>query len=123
MKQTSLMRARAAWPDPIPDWVETLALECDRTSQNKVAFLLDRSAAVVSQVLSNKYAAMNLIEDRVRGVFMDGCVACPGLGVIGTQHCQDWRAKAHKLQAGNPLRVRMYRACNMCPRYLLESQT
>ena len=37
MKQTSLIRARAVWPDPIPDWVETLALECDRTSQNKVA--------------------------------------------------------------------------------------
>ena len=73
MKQTSLTRARAIWPAPLPDWVETLALECDRRSQNKVAILLDRSSAVVSQVLNNKYpAGLSQIEERVRGVFMDG---------------------------------------------------
>ena len=121
MKQSSLARARASWPAPLPDWVETLALECDRTSQNKVAILLDRSSAVVSQVLNNKSpAALHQIEDRVRGVFMDGRVACPGLGEIATQHCQDWRAKAPKLEVGNPLRLRMYRACNRCPRFVQE---
>ena len=122
MKITSLSRARDAWGEPLPDWVETLALACDRASQNKVAVLLDRSSAVVSQVLSRKYpAAMDLIEERVRGVFMDGRVACPGLGEIAVQHCQDWRAKSGKLEVGSPLRVRMYRACRTCPRNSVET--
>lgn len=109
--------ARSAWGDVLPDWVETLAIECGRTSQIDVARKLDRSGAVISQVLRNKYPAeTGLIEERVRGVFLAGQVACPGLGEIPTHECQDWREKARTFAIGNPMRARMYRACNVCPR-------
>lgn len=123
MKVTPLEIAREAWGEPLPDWVETLAIACGKTSQAKVAAQLERSGAVVSQVLRKIYPAdMDRIEVRVRGVFMDGRVACPGLGEIALQLCQDWRDKAGVMVLGNPLRQRMHRACKSCPRYLSEGQ-
>ena len=125
MKLTALELAREAWSEPLPDWIETLALACmaKGSSQSKVADQLGRSGATISQVLRKIYGAdMARIEERVRGVFMDSRVACPGLGEIALQHCQDWRAKASDFQVGNPTRIRMFRACNRCPRYLAEEQ-
>lgn len=117
MSSNPLELARKAWGEPLPNWVETLALACMATSQAKVAKQLDRSPALISQILHNKYPGdVAGIQERVRGVFMDGRVACPGLGEIAVQMCQDWRAKSGKLEVGNPLRVRMFRACNACPR-------
>jgi hypothetical protein len=117
MSDGPLVLAREAWGEPLPDWIETLALACTKSSQAKVAGALDRSPAVISQVLRKIYPAdMARIEERVRGVYMDGRVACPGLGEIAVQLCQDWRAKSGKLEVGNPLRARMFRACNGCPR-------
>lgn len=108
----------------MPDWIETLALACANSSQAKVAGMLERSPAVISQVLRNIYPAdLTRIEERVRGVFMDGRVACPGLGEIAVQQCQNWRDKSGKLEVGNPLRVRMFRACRACPRNQAVNQT
>ena len=101
----------------MPDWIERLAVECGRSSQNRVASALDRSATMISQVLSKTYPGdLAGIEDRVRGVFMDQTVLCPALGDLPTQACQDWRDKAKTFALGNPMRVRMYRACRACPR-------
>jgi hypothetical protein len=76
-----LETAREHWGAALPDWVEVLALECGRSSANKVAELLDRSPAVISQVLRNKYTAdTSRFEERVRGVFLDANVACPDTG-------------------------------------------
>ena len=111
--------AREHWGAALPDWVEVLAVECGRSSANKVADLLDRSPAVISQVLRNKYPARtDAIEERVRGVFLDAKVACPASGEMPLQLCQDWRAKAGEFVLGNPTRVRMFRACNACPRHV-----
>ncbi|MDP2086299.1 MAG: hypothetical protein Q8K20_13965, partial [Gemmobacter sp.] len=88
------------------------------TSQNKVAARLSLSGATVSQVLHNNYRArLDAVEERVRGVFMNALVACPALGTMPTQVCQDWRSKAAVFRTGNPLRNRMYRECHRCPRY------
>ncbi|MDB5658343.1 MAG: hypothetical protein JWS10_958 [Cypionkella sp.] len=120
-KPTSLEVARAAWGAELPDWVETLAIVCGRTTQGRVAMQLDRSGACISQVLNMTYKADTArLEERVRGVFMDRVMDCPGLGEIGAQTCQDWRDKAPHFVMGNPLRQRMRRACNACPRYLAE---
>lgn len=109
--------AREAWGADLPDWVETLAIECGKTSQNKVAWRLGRSPTVVSQVLRRKYPADPAgIEERVRGVFQDAVIRCPALGTMPAHVCQDWREKAREFQTGNPLRVRMYRACSGCDR-------
>lgn len=120
--QSPLETARSAWGEALPDWVEVLAIECARTSQNAVAKRLDRSGAVVSQVLRGSYGAdMGRIEERVRGVLMRGQVTCPGLGEIPLQACQDWRGRASHFAIGNPTRVRMFHACNRCPRHKAPS--
>lgn len=112
-----LENARAAWGEELPDWVQTLAIACARTSQAKVARQLGRSASLVSAVLAAKYNGdLAAVEDRVRGVFQETTIACPAIGTMPTHECQDWRAKARQFQSGNPLRVRMYRACHRCPR-------
>ncbi len=121
VKHTPLDVARAAWGEPLPDWVETLAIACGKASQAKVAARLEISGAVISQVLRKIYPADTArIEIRVRGVFMDGHVACPGWGELPVHECQKWRDLAGSFVLGSPLRARMHRACNACPRYLNE---
>lgn len=118
-----LETAQEAWGDAMPDWVRVLALACTRASQAKVAKQLDRSGAVISQVLRNIYPAQTTgIEERVRGVFMDGVVECPAEGAMPAHTCQDWRGKARSFVVGNPRRTTMYRACRTCPRFLKEGE-
>lgn len=108
--------AEDAWGTPLPDWIRALAIQCQRTSQNDVARQLARAPALVSTVLRNKYTADTArIEERVRGVFLNGKVICPALGDLPMNECQDWREKARTFAAGNPLRTRMFRACRACP--------
>lgn len=109
--------AREAWGEALPDWVETLAIECGKASQNRVAAQLERSPTVISQVLRMKYPGnLAALEERVRGIFEAAVILCPALGTMPSHICQDWRAKGRDFQTGNPLRVRMYRACHGCPR-------
>lgn len=113
--------ARAAWGEALPDWVEALAVECGATSQNRVAARMGRSAGLISQVLHAKYpAGSSAIEERFRSVFQLARVDCPALGTLPAHECQDWRAKARSFATGNPLRVRMFRACTACPRNARE---
>jgi len=122
MKETPLDIARKAWGSALPDWVEVLAIECGRTSANRVADKLDRSSSVISQVLHRKYSAdMRHIEERVRGVYLDGKLHCPAIGEMAVHACQDWRQKSRTFAAGNPMRTRMFRACRMCPRNQTEA--
>lgn len=115
--------AEEAWGTPLPDWVRVLALACSRSSQVAVAKELGRSPAVVSQVLRKRYGAeMDRFEERVRGLYLEGRVMCPALGELPTNECQDWRDKARSFAVGNPLRVRMFRACASCPRNQKESE-
>lgn len=117
MGLTPLDSAIAAWGPDLPDWVRALALACAHSSQVRVAEQLGRSGAVVSQILHNKYGADPArIEERVRGVFLEGRVMCPALGELPVHECQDWRAKARAFVPSNALRARMYRACGKCPR-------
>lgn len=114
---TPLTTARAAWGEAIPDWVEALALECARSSQNAVARELERSSSMVSQVLRNKYpGSLTAIEERFRGVFLDARVHCPALGDIPSNVCQDWREKAREFVPTNSQRSRMFQACKTCAR-------
>lgn len=110
--------AVAAWGRELPDWVKLLADECSKTSQNKVAKRLKRSASLVSNVLRNKYEGdMLAVEEVVRGVYMATTTSCPALGEISTAECRDYMRSATKFSNENSERVRMYRACRSCPRY------
>jgi hypothetical protein len=114
---TPLQAAEAAWGADLPDWVAVLARQCNDRSQAAVARDLDRSGAVISQVLRRIYPADTArIEERVRGLFMAGQVDCPALGPLSMLNCQDWREKSREFALGSPQRSRMYRACNACPR-------
>lgn len=115
-----LDQARAAWGEDIPDWVEELARQVDATSQNQVAKALNRSASLVSTVLSKTYGgSYRPTEDTVRGVYMAGTVECPQLGTIPSSACRDWQRTPFRNT--NSTRVAMYRACARCPRK--ETQT
>lgn len=117
MVSTPIDIARAAWGAALPDWVAQLAEECGKTSQNKVAKRMKRSASLVSHVLRNKYPGdMQAVEEVVRGVFMASTVVCPALGEISTADCRDWMRKSRSFSNENSERVRMFRACRACPR-------
>lgn len=112
-----------AWGGDAPDWVIRLAEECAATSQVKVARRLGRSGALVNQVLRNRYKGdMAGVEDCVRGIFMNGTIDCPALGAIPSNECHDWRKKSRQFGNANMLRVRMFRACNHCPRNTREAK-
>ena len=112
-----LETARAEWGEALPEWVEAMALECARTSQNHVANRLGRSAAMISNILRNRYPSpLAGIEDQFRGVFQNATIRCPALGELPTHECRAWREKSRDFALGNPLRVRMFRACGDCPR-------
>ncbi|MCC5965519.1 MAG: hypothetical protein JJU24_05220 [Natronohydrobacter sp.] len=109
--------ARSAWGTPVPDWIETLARACAARSQVSVANDIGRSPALVSQVLRRKYPGdLGAVEQAVRGAFMGAQVTCPAKGAIATHECQGWQRKARQFVNSNPQRVRMFRACNNCPR-------
>jgi hypothetical protein len=123
MSASPLDVAKAAWGETPPDWIEALAKACARASQATVARDLGRSPAVISQVLRRVYPADTArIEERVRGLYMNGTVDCPALGPLSTLKCQDWREKSAVFAHGNPLRARMFRACNDCPRFPKEAE-
>lgn len=119
MAEPSIMdTARAAWGDPLPDWIETLALECQMKSQAQVAKALDISSAAISTILRRKYAgSTERMEERVRGVYLDGKVMCPALGELPVNQCLKHRDRAKSFAMASPTRALMYRACNRCPRF------
>lgn len=113
---SALDTAREFWGEAMPDWVEALAQACDRSSQNKVAVEIGRSASLVSNILRNRYPAdPSVVEDLVRGHFMAQTVECPVLGTIGKQVCRKWRGRTRQFENVNAHYVTMYRACSRCP--------
>ncbi|MEO1974787.1 MAG: hypothetical protein ABGX15_01400 [Paracoccaceae bacterium] len=115
--------ARDAWGEGIPDWIVALAQECDRTSQNRTAKRLGRSASFVSNILRKRYeASLTAAEEVVRGTLMSGMVDCPALGEIGSHVCLKWRRKARQFDNVNSQSVTMYRACNRCPKFTGEDE-
>lgn len=115
-------RARAAWGD-LPAWVEALARECDGTNQARAARRIGYSAAAVSQTLSATYKGdLNAVQRAVEGALMAATVACPVLGLLGTDLCQQHQRAP--FSAANPLRIQLYRACrNGCAHSRLSHTT
>lgn len=105
-----------SWGEDVPHWIITLAEECDKTSQAKVAQKIGRSPALVNQVLKKTYKAdLNAIQGRVETVF--GCqIACPVLGLIDGDRCLSEQDKPYRPY--NHVMVSLYRACRKCPRRL-----
>lgn len=119
--QTKVEAARTGWAthreQAPPDWVLALAEAVDASSQTAVAARIGRSPSLVSTVIAGTYPGdMTATEELVRGALMAATLTCPELGEIPTDRCRQWRERSRKFTNVNSLRVRMYRACNRCPR-------
>ena len=111
-----LAKAKAAWGNPLPDWVKALAEACDDTSLRKTALKLNASPAIVSLAIGNKREKLDFIKAKVEALLMITIVACPVRGVMGRNECL--REQAKPFSSVNPQRVQLYRACrNGCPHY------
>lgn len=117
----TLEKAKASWGAAIPDWVEALAVECDRIGQRKAATIIGYSASAVNMVLQNKYgrdgrsARGNLpaIEMAVRGTILKQSISCPTLGEIPADRCKS--NQQAPWAPHNPQRIALYHACRACP--------
>lgn len=117
---SSLAIVEKTWGADVPNWIVTLARECDKSSQSAVAKQIDRSAALVNQVLKNTYGAdLKAIQRRVETVF--GCaIQCPVLGLIDGQRCLKEQSQPYR--PGNHVTVSLFRACKKCPRRLENAE-
>jgi hypothetical protein len=105
-----LAKARAAWGDNLPDWIEALALEANRTTAARAAKRIGYSSAVVSHVFTNAYPGdMSRVEAKVRGALMSKTVMCPVVGEIGLDRCLDEQKMDNT--GASSIRAQLYRAC------------
>ncbi len=117
---SAVAKATAAWGE-LPDWVEALALECDRVGQRGAALIIGYSASAVNMVLQNKYGRDGksargdsaAVELAVRGTILKQDVSCPILGDIPADRCKD--NQQAPWAPHNPQRIALYRACRSCP--------
>lgn len=105
-----LVKARAAWGNELPDWIEELAKEVTRKSQARVAGRIGYTTPVVSAVLANKYKGnLKRVEEIVRGALMGLTVNCPVVGEIGRDRCLNEQRMG--MTGASSVRARLYRAC------------
>lgn len=113
---TAMTRARSAWGEALPDWVEALAQAADTSSQARAAKAIGYSAATVSCVIARRYSGdLARVEESVRAALMHGAIVCPELGDLALAQCLEWRGKAKDFQPTSTQRRIMYRACRGCP--------
>lgn len=103
--------ARTAWGDAMPEWIAALARVATARSLKSAADSIGCSAALVSNVLANKYKArLDRVEIKVRGALMDETVKCP---VLGDNMARDWCLHQQSMPntGASPARARLYRKC------------
>ncbi len=82
-------------------------------SQAKVGKIIGYSAGAISQALSHSYGVPPVaLLASVEECFGQEIVDCPELGQIEFHRCVKERRRI--FSAGNPSRVRQYRACRRC---------
>ncbi|BAE49253.1 hypothetical protein [Paramagnetospirillum magneticum] len=112
---TALGRARLAWGDDMPAWIEALARACDEASQKKVAARVGYSPATLSYVLNARYTGdLGAVEQAVKGALMAETVNCPVVGELACDACLVHQRAPWAPH--NPQRIAFYRACRAgCP--------
>ena len=99
---SAIETAKQHWGDKLPDWIEVLATESDKSSQNKIAQKIGKSSAAISQVLKNIYpGTIANIEAAVRANLMDGTHDCPVFGSILIRECLENQSRPFS-NSGNP---------------------
>jgi hypothetical protein len=109
-KPSYIEKARKAWGADLPDWIEALAKECDRTSGMKASNQIGYTNGVVSQVIANKYPGdMTRVKEKVRGALLGATVMCPVFGEFGRDRCLDEQKKGNTFTSES--RGRCFRTC------------
>lgn len=110
MNSSNTIRATAEWHGTLPDWVATLAHECDASSQKDTAARCGYSTAVINQVLGNRYAGdLTAVEMAVKGALMHEEIICPVMGEMPLHTCLENQRR--KFSPTNSTRARLWRAC------------
>lgn len=114
-KVDNLAKAREAWGNPAPDWIEVLAEAANATTQSAVGERIGTGGSTISQLLSNTYPGdVAKFETIIRGRLMAETVDCPILQAIGRDVCLGWQKRPFSTASGNA--VRMHQACRSgCP--------
>ncbi|UFZ05478.1 transcriptional regulator [Bradyrhizobium ontarionense] len=103
-------KAKTAWGDALPDWVQALAEEADRTNARRVAERIGYSNAVVSYVIANKYPGdVERVAEKVRGALLGAKVMCPVMGEMDRDYCLDQQKIGDT--GASSVRARLYRHC------------
>lgn len=108
-------KARMAWGEHLPDWVEVLAEQAENFGLKKTAKAIGYSTAAISSVINNRYQGrLDHVKDAARGAFMGASVICPVLGEIGRDTCLNHQKSTAR--GTSSLRARLRYACrNGCP--------
>lgn len=110
MKQVDI----SAWGASPPEFIRVLAGVVEQEGSNvAAASRIGINRASVSTLLANRYPAGT---QRMEKTIMAwaSLVECPVLGGITGEQCQSERNKP--FIGSNPTRIRLYRACQSCPR-------
>lgn len=111
---SAIETARKSWGETLPDWIQVLAEQCDKTSQNKMCQKIGWSAATISQVLNNIYpGTIENVEKTVRSTLMDSRHDCPIYGSILVRDCNNNQTQTFP-NSGNPTKIRLFKACRNC---------
>ncbi|GEC14257.1 transcriptional regulator [Nitrobacter winogradskyi] len=117
-----IANARAGWGDPMPDWIETLAIEANRTNLGKTAHRIGIRRNVLCSVLYNKYSGnLAKIEERAREALPPPPTDCPVLGAIEQKRCLNEQRMDNT--GASSIRAKLYRACRGgCPHSRLTQE-
>ncbi len=122
-KADFLANAAAHFGDGLPDWIEALAKEANRTSGAAAGKRCGFGGSTVTQICNGSYGAADwsAIETRVRGALMNEEVDCPVLGDIARDLCLDEQKKRHV--GTSQQRTRLFHACRGgCPHSRLKKE-
>jgi hypothetical protein len=122
VKVDFLAKAKAAWGAALPDWVETLALEANRTTSAKAARRIGYSGGLLTGVFGKKYNGdLVRVEAKVRGALMSATVVCPVVGEIGLDRCLNEQKMGNT--GASSIRARLYRGCRGgCPHSRIRTE-
>lgn len=121
VKVDYLAKAREAYGDALPDWIEELAKFASQFTGAAAARKCGLSSSTVTQIIGNSYKAKDwgAIEARVRGELMRETVMCPVLDEITKGQCLDEQAK--DFTGTSAIRTSVWRACRSgCPHSRLK---
>ncbi len=120
-RPTYAAKARTAWGDAIPDWVETLAAKLDQLGMPEVVRATGYKQSALSAVVSRTYKARTTtIEQAVRGAYLGLIVTCPTQGQIGREACL--RTQSIKRRPINSFEADQQVACRACQNFVNHAQ-